>query len=351
MASNSGELLVSRLKALRQRATLVLFVQALCLSGGLSVLIGEALVVGGAVHNAAAIGIAATATLLTAAASTILLRPDLHRIAASVDARLHLQDRLVTALEFNAAVDPFSQLVAMDAHSRITAVRPSEAVPFALPLGIRVVSVAAAVVSAVMVVAITGAPRWSPAGWTGFGGPGVTTNTVGAPAPVNSAQASQQGNPQAGASNATDARSEPSAARQQQAASDQTGAATASARARPVSEVAAPSNSDTEQVEREATTRGDTASTNTSTKTPTDSGVAGNAVTTSDEQRGGGVANGALAARSAGMTARPDDPAYRAAYRSGRAAAESAVAHDRVPADLRSYVRDYFVAIRPAGDK
>ena len=351
MGSKSGELLVTRLKALRRRATLVLFAQALCLSGGLAVLIAEALLVGGAVHDAAAIGIAATAILLTAAASTILLRPDLHGIAASVDARLHLQDRLVTALEFNAAIDPFSQLVTMDAHSRIAAVRASEAVPFALPLGIRVVSVAAAVVSGVMVVAITVAPRWSSAGWTGFGGPGVTANTVGAAAAVISAQASQQGSPGAGASNTTNARSELTAARQQQAASDQAGAATASARARSVSEVAAPSNSDTERLEHEATTRGDTTSTNISPNTPTDAGVAGNAATTSQEQRGGGVANGARAMRSPGVAARPDDPAYRAAYRSGRAAAESAVAHDRVPADLRSYVRDYFVAIRPAGDK
>jgi len=349
VASSSSDLLVTRLEDLRRRATLVLFGQALCVSGGVSVLIAEGLVVSGAVHNVlAAVGVAASATLLTAATATMALRPGLRDIAASIDARLDLQDRLVTALQFNTAADPFSQLVVRDAYSRVTAVRASDAVPFALPRGIRPAAAAAAVL-AVMILVTTEVPRWSPAGWTGTGGPGITAGAAGATARATSA-VNQQVN-SAGSSIAADNATEPSSARQQPAA-DQTGATTQSAQARSLREMASPSNGGADQLERGSTTRGDGTNTNTAANTLNDAGVAGGAASTSYEQRGGGVANAARSARSTGTTAPPpDDSTYRAAYRSGRAAAESAVAQDRVPADLRSYVRDYFIAIRPTGDK
>ncbi len=327
-----------------------MFTQALCLSGGVSLLIGEALVVGGAIHNmVTAVAMAATAALLTAATATILLRPGLREIAASIDARLDLQDRLVTALQFNAAVDPFSQLVVRDAHSRVASIRPSDAVPFALPRIIRATSAAAAIVSAVMIVATAEFPRWSPAGSTGFGSPGVTANAASAAGPAGNA-ARQQPNPAAGASIAADSGTEGSSPRQQPAA-DQREATTRSTPARSLNEIASPSSGGTERIERGSTSSGDTTSTNTDTNTSDDTGAAGGAASTSYEQRGGGVANGARSARSTGTAAPPDDSTYRAAYQNGRAAAESAVGQDRVPADLRSYVRDYFVAIRPAGDK
>jgi hypothetical protein len=349
VASSSSDLLVTRLRGLQRRATLVLFAQALCLSGGVSLLIGDALIVGGAVHNVtAAVAMAATAALLTAAAATILLRPGLRDIAASIDARLHLQDRLVTALQFNAAVDPFSQLVVRDAHARVASIRASDAVPFALPRSIRATSTAAAIVLAVMIVVTTG-PRWSPAGWPGFGGPGATANAARAAGPTSNA-ARQQPNPATGASIAADNGTERSSAGQQPAA-NQAEATTPSTQVRSLSEIAPPSSGGTERLERGSRTSGDAASTDTDTNTPDDTGVAGVAASTSYEQRGGGVANGARSARPTGAAAPPDDSTYRAAYRSARAAAESAVGQDRVPADLRSYVRDYFVAIRPAGDK
>lgn len=325
-----------------------MFIQALCLSGGVSLLIGEALVGGGAIHNmVTAVAMAATATLLTAAAATILLRPGLRDIAASIDARLDLQDRLVTALQFKAAVDPFSQLVVRDAHSRVASIRASDAVPFALPRSIRAASAAAAIVSAVMIVATTEIPRWSPAGSTGVGNPGVTANAAGAAGPAGDA-ARQQPNPAAGASIVADNGTERSAARQQTAA-DHSESTTRSPQARSLSEIASPSSGGTEQIERGSTASGDTSSTNTNSSG--DTGVAGGAASTSREPRGGGVANGARNARPTGTAAPPDDSTYRVAYQTGRAAAESAVEQNRVPADLRSYVRDYFVAIRPAGDK
>jgi hypothetical protein len=350
VASSSSDLLVTRLRGLRRRATLVLFAQALCLSGGVSLLIGELLVVGGMVHNVVtAVAMAATAALLTAAAATILLRPGLRDIAASIDARLHLQDRLVAALQFNAAVDPFSQLVVRDAHSRVASIRAADAVPFALPRSIRAASAAAAIVSVVTIVATTEVPRWSRAGRTGFGGPGVTVNGAGAEGSASSA-ARQQPNSSARASIAAANGTERSSARQQPAA-DQPEATTPSTQAQSLSEIASPSSGGTERLERGSTTGGGNTSTKTDTNTSDHAGVAGVAASTSYEQRGGGVANGTRSARSTGTTALPDNSTYRAAYRSGRAAAESAVGQDRVPADLRSYVRDYFVAIRPAGDK
>ena len=348
MASSSSDLLVTRLRGLQRRATLVLFAQALCLSGGMSLLVGEALIVGGAVHNVVtAVATAATVALLTAAAATVLLRPGLRDIAAAIDARLHLQDRLVTALQFNAAVDPFSQLVVRDAHSHVASIRASDAVPFVLPRSIRATSAAAAIVSAVTIVATTEIPRWSPAGWTGLGGPGVTANSAGAAGPASNAP-KQQPNPAAGVSIAANNGTERSSPRQQPTA-NQAEATTQSTQARSSSETASPSSGGTERLERGSTTSGDTTSTNTNASDAT--GVAGGAASTSYERRGGGVANGAQSARSTGTAAPPDDSAYRAAYRSGRGAAESAIGQDRVPADLRSYVRDYFVAIRPAGDK
>jgi len=349
VATNSTDLLVTRLRELRRRATLVLFAQALCVSGAASMLIGEALVVGGAAQNVvAAVVVAATAALLTAAAATIVLRPSLRDIAASIDARLHLQDRLVTALQFNAAVDPFSQLVVRDAHSRVAAVRASDAVPFALPLSIRAVSAAAAIVSAVMIVATAEVPPWSRAGWTSLGGPDVPANAAVGAGPASSA-AKQQLN-QAESSSASANRTERSSARQQ-SGSDRTEATTPSVQARDLSEMVSPSSGGTGRLERGATARGDTTGTDTGTNTPDDAGVASGGASTSYEPRGGGVANGTRSALSTDTTAPFDDPAYRAAYLRGRVAAESAVAQDRVPTDLRSYVRDYFVAIRPAGDK
>lgn len=348
MAASSSDLLVTRLKALQRRATLVLFAQAFCLCVAASVLIGEALVVGGAVHSmVAAVAMAATAALLAAVAATMVLRPRLSDIAALIDARLHLQDRVVTALQFNTAIDPFSKLVVRDAHARVAAVRASDAVPFTVPRRIRAAVGAAAVVSAVMIVATTEAPRWSRTGWTGFGGAGVAPNSSGVAAPASIATARQQ-NAVAGSAIATDNQTERSSARQQPDA-NQTGATEPSVQSSSSRE-ASPSSDGTGRLERGSTSRGDTTSTSTGANTPGDAGVAGGAASTSYEQRGGGVANGARSARATD-TATPGDSTYRAAYRSGRAAAESAVAQDRVPADLRSYVRDYFVAIRPAGDK
>jgi hypothetical protein len=351
VASSSSDLLVTRLENLRRRATLVLFGQALCLSGGVSVLIAEGLVAGGAVHNLlAAVWVAASATLLSAAAATIALRPGLRDIAASIDARLDLQDRLVTALQFNTAADPFSQLVVRDACSRVTAFRASDAVPFALPRGVRPTAAAAAAVLAVMILATTEVPRWSPAGWTGIGGPGITTDAAGAAARATGA-AKPQVNSAAGSSIAADNAIDRSSARQQTAA-DQTVATPQPAQARSLREVASPSSGGAERLERGSTARAGSTNTHTLANAPNDAGVAGGAASTSYEQRGGGVVNGARSPRSTGTTAPPsDDSRYRAAYRSGRAAAESAVAQDRVPADLRSYVRDYFIAIRPIGDK
>ena len=40
---------------------------------------------------------------------------------------------------------------------------------------------------------------------------------------------------------------------------------------------------------------------------------------------------------------------YATRYRNSRARAESAIAQERVPARLRTLVRDYFVAIGPGG--
>jgi hypothetical protein len=313
-------------------------------------LIGEALVISGAVHNVlAAVGVAASATLLSATTATIALRPGLRDIAATVDARLDLQDRLVTALQFNTSADPFSQLVVRDAYSRVTAVRAADAVPFALPRGIRFAAASAATVLAVMILATTEVPRWSLAGWTGIGGLGLTTDAADAAARATSA-AKQQVNSAAASSIAADHHATDRSSARQQTAAAETGATTQSAQARSQRELASVSSDRIQRLERGSTTRGGSTNTNTAGNTPNDAGIAGGAASTSYEQRGGGVANGVRSARSTD-TAPPADSTYRAAYRNGRAAAESAVAQDRVPADLRSYVRDYFIAIRPTGDK
>lgn len=65
------------------------------------------------------------------------------------------------------------------------------------------------------------------------------------------------------------------------------------------------------------------------------------------EGRGGGVSAGTrLAATDTGGAAGPSPLTQDSSFRAAALRAETAMAQARVPARLRGYVRDYFVAIR-----
>ena len=96
-----------QLTRFRTRAAVVLFGQSLLLAGGLSMLAGEVALLArlGNISLADAGGIAIAAGLLIAIVATLILMPSLRATASLLDTRLHLQDRIVTAVQYQAAGD------------------------------------------------------------------------------------------------------------------------------------------------------------------------------------------------------------------------------------------------------
>ena len=92
---------------------------------------------------AAAIGLA----LIAALGAALVSAPSLRDTAAALDARLRLQDRMVTALQVAADDDPMATLVLRDVAFRIAGVSPSQTFPLEPPAHFRAIGVAAIVIS------------------------------------------------------------------------------------------------------------------------------------------------------------------------------------------------------------
>jgi hypothetical protein len=291
---------------------------------------------------------AAMAAAGIAAAFAAILRPlTMRAAAAEVDARMHLQDRIVTALQVVSDDDPMAQLVLRDAEAQLRHIRPRCAFPLEAPshFGGMLTLV---VCSTVVFLIITGAPGRS---WLSAGG---GTNGAAGAGSSRSGRSSKSG-PNARTVDGP----APSVSETRPLQATQTAANRIDT---PVGResVRADADTDTRASGRGGSGSRSGADARTTAPGPNAASAAGardggrgaTGVSEQTASAAGGV-NGAQSStgrpappRASAATA-PGDAAYRDQYRMASARAQTAIAQERVPARLRTYVRRYFVAIHP----
>ena len=286
---------------------------------------------------ASAIGLA----LIVALGAAMVSAPSLRDTAAALDARLRLQDRMVTALQVATDDDPMATLVLRDVAVRIAGVSPSQTFPLEPPAHFRAIGAAAIAISTVFVVVSVTAPAWRIDRARQVGSPvtGGAQRSRGARSetqqPGANAAPAPSGPRPAGASQVAARATEPAVGRD-------LGRSPAGLRAagprRGSDAAAAPAG-------REAP----------GATVPAGAAAAGRGAagaSTELAQAAGGVKgeslrNAADAAADESGPASPLSPAYAARYRTASARAQAAIAQERVPAGLANYVKNYFIAIRP----
>jgi hypothetical protein len=337
-----------------RRVSFLLFAKSFCIAGSVALVVAAGVVAGLHAFSAGpSIVVAIAAALVTAAAATAALRPSNRATAAVIDRRLHLQDRIVTAVQCQSGGDAFSRLVVQDAVERLSAISPSEAFPFQMPLARRGAVLTSAALTVSVVIVATMAPGWR----------GAKTNP---------------GTPMSGDGPASPARSAKSAVAPGSTSVAEAPTASPRTRVGPSSEAVLPPRSISPPAGAEQRPLGGDAATQPGTGTGDHASAAfanpgtRNGVARIAESNNGTAVQGAATSAAAGpsthvggvngspaMTDRVAraapppvaDAAYVAAYRAGRASAEAAIAQERIPVDRRAYVRQYFVAIRPGGQR
>jgi hypothetical protein len=307
-------------------------------------------------------------TLLAAWLVALIRTPSLSATARVLDRRARLDDRAVTALQFAAAGDAVSRLIVEETRARLETTPVSR-----LPLDVsgpwRWGAVAVLAVSGLIVIGLdqpnAGSSSMQPAGPSSAAAPSTratranarqgsssATRTgdermAGAPEhPETTLTAAQKvkggddsaavGDPRAGVGNTA---TQPGSATQDGEPLDRVGSASA-----PRTEAAATARgtSDGDRGGGGDASRADTAALSAA-------GRGGRGATRS-ATTGGGVAGGALARDGAApkASASPANSVLGTSdFRRAYARAEAAIGRERVPPRLRSYVRDYFLAIRP----
>jgi hypothetical protein len=289
---------------------------------------------------ASTIGIALAAALISA----MMRAPRLRDTAAALDARLRLQDRMVTALQVSNDDDPMARLVLRDAASRVAGLSAAQAFPLEPPVHFR--AIAAGAVSISVAFAIAGAAV-SP-GWRIDRAPGGAAAAGGA----QQGRVSRPGAPQSAAS----AEAMPSSPRSSNAppsAAQQAARGTEPAVGRDLGQ--------TPSALRARGARGGSQASSTSAdRDVPESTVAAGAPAAGrgavGEAQGpihaaGGVKGESLRTAASGPGESGGDsplsPAYAARYRAASARAQAAISQERVPPGLAAYVKHYFIAIRP----
>ena len=326
----------------RTRAAAVLFGQSLLLVGGLSMLAAEVALLArlGNMSLADVAGIAIAAGLLIAIVATRILMPSVRATASLLDARLHLQDRIVTAVQYQAAGDVFSRLVVRDAVDRLSAASPREAFPFRIPRMAAGIPILVTIPIAALAILTTGMPGWRA---TGTPGPSMTEGV-----------ASSATGPATGVSSATRSATSPiSAASPPGAPRPAAGGSAPGERGA----AAHPITSDQRRDDGMPASASRSEASGSGRPTRGAAGRAGGnesaspgsgASSSSREGRAGGAKEGDLLVdRPIAPRAVSFDDSYRASYRARRAEAEAAIARERIPPERRVSVRQYFAAIRP----
>ena len=267
--------------------------------------------------------------------------PGLRETAAALDSRLRLQDRMVTALQVLKDDDAMARLVVEDAALRVTDLSPSRTFPFESPRHFRAITAVVVSVSAVFALtAVVTSPTWRtdrPRG-TGPAGPGGAQQERRSQPGPNQAVESVPPSPSASnrqpgsAAQVTSRGTEPAA---RERGRTPPGLKTTETRGRSAGAASAPG--------RDAT--GGTGASNGGRGATTEARNLTNGA--------GGVKGEPLQSAQTSQVDRlplPDpqnDPAYAARHRNASARAQAAIAQERVPVGLTTYVKNYFIAIRP----
>ncbi len=286
---------------------------------------------------AAAVGLALIAALGAAMASA----PSLRDTAAALDARLRLQDRMVTALQVAKDDDPMAALVLRDVASRTASVSPSQTFPFEPPAHFHAIGAATIVMSTIFVVASVISPAWRMGRASRVGSPvsGGAQRSRGAR--VETQQPAANTAPSASAPRPTGA-PQIAARAAEPAVGRDLGRTPAGLRG-----AAPPRGSDAASAHDGREAPGGTVPTGAAVAGRGAAGASAEAVRTAGGVKGESLRTGAGAAADESPVDAPLSPAYAARYRTASARAQAAIAQERVPAGLATYVKNYFIAIRP----
>jgi hypothetical protein len=279
-----------------------------------------------------------------AALPSILRVPSIRTSAAAIDTRLRLQDSTVTAVQMLDDAEPMARLVVRDAAKRLSSVSPGRVFPFEPPVHFSAALAGAlgATVLFVVMTAIRGQAGAPPNGSDGIRSAGAAqSGRMGKP-PSNAQVAEGAAAPAAVAA-------QPKASSQTPAAREDTPIGRESAKNDPAEQTLGRSGSTPRAVDadRSAPARDVGAAAGAR-----DSGRGATGFAERTAAAAGGVSgtidpNPAAATRRAARAPAPADAAYRDQYRIASGRAQSAVAQERLPARLRTYVKRYFVAIHP----
>lgn len=368
--SDSNAVLGAALRRFRRRLRLVAFVRYVPVASAIALGLVNVLVIARpdiGVDPAVWAGSLVLA-IVSAYGLAVLRTPSLSATARIVDRQLGLQDRATSALEFSPATDAISRLVIEDAAARLRTV-PVARLPLSVPVSARWLAASAVAASALILLWAPGStsdsyflsdsvsttvarrtaaetavrPEGSKAkplmpGTVSVGNGGRRTARVSAaipdvPPPQANNAAGHSAGSNTGRSDSTTSKGEARASQQaplalpppsrSSAASGLSGRSAGDGRA-----------------------RGEAGRGSSSMQTASGRG-AGAAAT--KESAGGGVGGGALVSVKPGAAVSEPTTGHRqtADYALAYARAESAMPMEHVPPALRSYVRAYFLAIRP----
>jgi hypothetical protein len=365
MATNdAGTVLPSALRRFQRRLRLAAFIRHVTVASALALVVAGAVVLASppditilAVFTAAiALGVVAAVAL------AIVTTPSLHDTARIVDRELLLQDRAVSALQFSRTMDPIARLVVTDAAARLGAISVSR-LPISIPAPARWLAVSALMVSVTIVVS-RGGPAPDAITTPGSAGAAAAPSGRSPRAQPQRAGAGATETPQQGG--AAPAQSTPSRADARQPGAARGAAGDARERSKDVTgqEPADGSTPRADSPSRPSESRLAGTGNATSTEKAHQSGSAtlnapagaasapGAAAGGAAGRHGGGVRGGALlsAGPHQAQASPPSVNRRTASYAEAYARAEAAVPAERVPAGLRSYVRAYFLAIRPGSN-
>jgi len=292
---------------------------------------------------AAIAGGAVAVAVAIAALPSILRAPSIRTSAVAIDTRLRLQDRTVTAVQMLDDADPMARLVVRDAASRLSLVSPGQVFPFEAPVHFRA-ALAGALGATVLFVVMTTVRSRAEAPPTGSGGirSAGATQTTRVGKPPSNAQVAEGAAPSAAAA-------QPKAPSPTSATREETPIGRESTKNDPVEQTLARSGTAPRAVDaaRSAPARDVGAAAESRDSGRGATGFAGRTAAAAGGVSGTIDTKPADAVRRAARASAPAGAAYRDHYRVASDRAQSAVAQERLPARLRTYVKRYFVAIHP----
>ncbi len=363
MAPSDATVLKSALRRFQHRLRLMAFLRHLTVTCAIALGLFDILVMTARLQGIALRASAATAALavLAAYALAVFKTPSLSATARIVDARFGLQDRAVSALQFAESADPIASLVVADAASRLKRM-PVSRLPLTVPVTARWLAASVFLVSAVLLITTARSRPEIPVASQKAGTVGATSarsqRVAGRPVTPGAAAVAKdvtlataatalpvpgQRGRDSRSSTAAENGGRGNADTSKDAAMD-SGQQTTGPAPQSRGGAARQANGFSGRVGR----KGGSAP-GSSVPGLSAGGPGGSAPSTDESAGGGGVGFGVVVSDRPG-TARPASPlagARRsAAFAAAYARAESATPADRVPRELRSYVRAYFLAIR-----